>query len=136
TKKASDFFAKTFSPTRENTNNLLRQAWLSLAPSCLTSLLWPNIHVFLRTIGWQKQFGPLGSEWLPGDNAALDNLSDKLGKSKSWTEGCLLVGLDFGCLLLIVSILFIISLIVNVVTNPLAALKAILSYLGSFLWGS
>lgn len=120
---------------RKATDSCLRQSFLNLIPSGGTSLLYPNIHLFLRTIGWQKIFGPISLKLKLG--GILGKIGKKIGVDKA--DGCsgglvLLSCLDLGCLLLIFGILTIIALILNVITNPLQVLKAVLSYLGTYLW--
>jgi len=52
-------------PIQQGTSKLLQQSWLNLIDSYGLTLIWINIHVFLRfTIG-EKFFAKLGREWLP-----------------------------------------------------------------------
>lgn len=51
-------------PVRLASSNLLRAAWLALIPSWGLSLIWIDIHAFLRIV-FPSFFCKLGEEWLP-----------------------------------------------------------------------
>lgn len=56
---------KVMSPVNQASKKALRWAWFSLIPSWGLSLLWINIHVFLKMIFGEKMFCKLGDEWAP-----------------------------------------------------------------------
>lgn len=130
------------SPARKALSGLLKAAWENLITSFGTTLVWIDIHVFMNKIGFEALFCDLGEEWLPekpetpvvkGDSADQSGPAEEAAKSVGLVEkmGCCCV--NFGCFLLVLSVLVLISLILKVIENPMSALGAILSYLWE-LW--
>jgi len=105
-------------PVTQATNGLLRSAWLTLLPSFGLSLVYINIHVFLRLVLGKGFFCKLGEEWLPK------------GVGKSGGIGIIEAGgvvlLDLVVLLIILAFLTLIGLMADIVENPL-------SYIGEML---
>jgi len=56
--------AKALSPVKMATNQLLKRAWMTLIPSWGLSLVYINMHVFLRWV-FPDLFCKLGDEWKP-----------------------------------------------------------------------
>ncbi len=53
-------------PATDGTDWLLRLSWYTLIPSFGLTLIWINIHAFMRMIpGSRYVFSKLGSEWVP-----------------------------------------------------------------------
>lgn len=52
-------------PIQQGTSKLLQQAWLTLIDSWGATLIWINIHVFLKWTVGEQFFCKLGREWLP-----------------------------------------------------------------------
>ncbi|RLC36669.1 hypothetical protein DRH27_04880, partial [Candidatus Falkowbacteria bacterium] len=62
--KGEGIKAKAEAPIKMGTNYLLRGAWINLLPSWGFSLIWINIHVFMRFV-IPEIFCKLGREWMP-----------------------------------------------------------------------
>ena len=56
---------KVVAPVKTGTNNALRWAWMTLIPSFGLSLIYINLHVFLKMVFGEKLFCKLGDEWIP-----------------------------------------------------------------------
>lgn len=113
---------KATAPARKATGSCLKQAWLNAPETFGCTLAWVNIHVFLRQVLGKKLFGPLGSEWLPEKppvaGADKSEMEKEMGKGMQMGEGCLLVILDLGCLLIVISVLAIAALVVSAIESP------------------
>lgn len=134
-------------PMRRGTSKLLQQAWLNLIDSFGLTLIWINIHVFLKQIFGEKFFCKLGSEWLPetpspaagagaaggGPAGMAESAAGKEAeKSFETVETMGLCCLDFGCLLLILTVFIVAGAVIKVVSNPLEAISALFG----LLWGA
>ena len=136
-------------PMRKGTSKMLRQAWLHLIDSWGLTLIWINIHVFLRQILGEKLFCDLGEEWTdrtPGAGTAgapeVKNVKNTKGDQSGAVEqatkatgliekmgcGCL----DLGCLFTFLAIVCLMAMIVGVIDNPLKALAGLLTG----IWGT
>lgn len=128
-------------PIKQGTSNLLKQAWLHLIDSFGFTLIWIDIHVFLRQI-FEKFFCKLGEEWLPtygvgGEAGGEPSLADSsAGKQASKSIGLVetmgFFTLNIGCLFLIIAVFTVAGMILDIVANPL---KAIAELFGA-LWGA
>lgn len=117
---------KVTAPAREGTNWLLKAAWLNLIDSFGLTLIWINIHVFLRFVLGDKLFCKLGHEWIPKQVTAVAGEAGEMGgKTIGIFEVMALLLLDFIALLIILAIVAIIVIIVTFMTDPVGALKAI-----------
>ncbi|MFA5162972.1 MAG: hypothetical protein WC441_00410 [Patescibacteria group bacterium] len=122
---------KATAPARKATGSCLKQAWLNAPETFGCTLAWVNIHVFLRQVLGKKLFGPLGSEWLPGETPFAG--ADKTGASKSLEkgmqlgEGCLLVILDLGCLIILIVTIGGIAAVLYLLTHPGEVIGAVLN---------
>ncbi len=93
---------KVAAPAKQATNNLLRWAWGVLIPSFGLSLIYINIHVFLRMVLGEKLFCKLGEEWIPKQvSAAGGGAGESLSKSIGIVEVMALLFLDLMALLII-----------------------------------
>jgi len=113
---------KVAAPAKMATNNLLRWAWMTLIPSFGLSLIYINIHVFLRMVLGEKLFCKLGEEWIPKQISAVGGDAGKMaGKSIGVVE---VMGLLFLDLLVFFLIFMILSIVVMITT-----------WLGASWWG-
>lgn len=120
-------------PAQQATGSCLKQAWLNLIPTWGLSLIWINIHVFLRAVLGKKLFGPLGSEWMP--KKMTDTEAGKsAGKAAGIGEGMGLACLNIGCLFIIISFFALIALLVKVIENPLAAFLEFYKEIFASIW--
>jgi len=127
-------------PIKQGTSKLLKQAWLHLVDSFGLTLIWIDIHVFLRQI-FEKFFCKLGEEWLPtygvgGETGGGSGLADsgagqQVSKSIGIVETMGLFTLNIVCLFLVIAVFMIAGMILDIVANPL---KAIAALFGA-LWG-
>jgi hypothetical protein len=145
--------AKAKAPTRKALSKLLAESWINLPASFGLTLIWINIHVFLRIVIGKSLFCKLGEEWLesgimPGSNSARESimgksLSDKVDKVNGCAnigESMMLLALDLVLLLIIFIILVIIGALLQIITNPMAFISQafgwVWSSLGITKWGS
>lgn len=105
-------------PIRMQTSALLRSAWVNLIPSWGLTLLWIDIHVFLRQILGKSMFCKLGEEWTdrPGMKNSMPKLEGdgKETKMLTMTEPMGAACCNFGCLLILLIIITIIAMIAGV----------------------
>jgi hypothetical protein len=105
-------------PIRQATNKLLQQAWLNLIDSFGLTLIYINIHVFLRFVVGKKLFCKLGQEW---PTKQISEAAEPVSKGLGLFEVMVLLSLDFIALSVIFGALAIIYMIVN--------------FLGASWWG-
>lgn len=121
---------KATAPARKATGSCLKQAWLNAPETFGCTLAWVNIHVFLRQVLGKKLFGPLGSEWLPGEtpmSGAGSEAGKSLEKGMQLGEGCLLVILDLGCLIILIVTIGGIAAVLYLLTHPGEIVGAVLN---------
>ena len=117
---------KVTAPVRMGTNWLLKEAWWNLISSWGLTLIYINIHVFLRLVLGEKFFCKLGDEWIPKKIKAVGGDAGKMG--------CKAIGIIevIGLLLLDAVVFFLILVILGLISM-------IMSWLGkgfwSFIWG-
>jgi hypothetical protein len=132
----SEGLAAAAAPIQQGTSKLLQQSWLNLIDSYGATLIWINIHVFLRfTIG-ENYFAKLGREWLPkvgkevtGAKGASGAGGEKLADSilgipaggLGIIEAAVLGFLDLLVFFLIVLNLIMMLIFLYYVSNPLEA---------------
>ena len=103
--KAKD---KVLKPAQMAAKRGLQWGWATLIPSWGFSLLWINIHVFLRTV-FPNIFCKLGEEWLPKEVLEKTGSAGKEASAAAFiVESMLLVALYFLFFLIIGSVLAII----------------------------
>ena len=99
---------KVMMPAKQGTNWLLRWAWATLIPSWGLSLIYINLHVFLKIVFGEKLFCKLGQEWIPKKIQAVGGEAGKIGgKTIGIAEIMLLVLLDLIAFFIIFAILAI-----------------------------
>lgn len=102
---------KIIAPAKSATSQALRWAWTALIPSFGLSLIYINIHVFLKAVFGEKLFCKLGEEWIPKQVAGAGGEAGKMAnKSIGLVEVMALMFLDAILLIIIVGI---VSLFVN-----------------------
>ncbi|MFH1233059.1 MAG: hypothetical protein V1649_00180 [Patescibacteria group bacterium] len=104
---------KVMDPAKAGISELLKQAWLNLISSFGLTLIWINIHVFLRWVLGDKLFCKLGEEWLPKQiSQATGQKGEKMsGQAIGLVEVMALIFLDLLvliCLIIIVAVFMII----------------------------
>jgi len=109
---------KVAAPARAGTNKALRWAWLTLIPSFGLSLIYINIHVFLRFVFGEKLFCKLGEEWIPKQISAVGGEAGKrAGKSIGIVEVMGLLMLDLLVLFLILIAAGVFFMLIDLVTG-------------------
>lgn len=136
--KVDAAISKATAPIKRGTSNLLKQAWINLVNSLGLTLIWINIHVFLRMVLGEKLFCKLGEEWLGSMPAASTPGGEKANKEAGQAIGIAeapgLACLDGCCLLLVIIIVSIITMIVGFIENPMRAIVAVLKTIIGNLW--
>jgi len=99
---------------KAGTGWLLKGAWLNLIDTFGLTLIYINIHVFLRFVLGEKLFCKLGQEWAPKElEAAGGEASKVLSKNAGIAEAMLLILLDFIAGVIIFGVLALIVMIVT-----------------------
>jgi len=105
---------KVTAPARAATSKLLQQAWINLIDSFGLTLIWINIHVFLRFVLGEKLFCKLGDEWIPKQVSGAGGEAGKgLSKSIGIVEVMGLAMLDLLVMFVIFGTLGLIAMIVD-----------------------
>lgn len=100
--------AKITAPAKLGTSRALQWAWITLIPSFGLTLLYINLHVFLRYVFGEKLFCKLGEEWIPKQLAGAGGEAGKMAnKSIGLIE---VIGLAFLDLVLFFVIVGFVSL--------------------------
>ncbi|NCO80088.1 hypothetical protein GW884_02250 [Candidatus Falkowbacteria bacterium] len=104
---------KVAAPAKQGTNWLLRWAWTSLVvPSWGLSLIYINIHVFLRFVLGDKLFCKLGQEWLPKQISSVSGAPGEMaGKTIGIVEVMVLLILDLIAFFIVLAILALLVMI-------------------------
>ncbi len=103
---------KVVAPARMGTNYALRWAWMTLIPSFGLSLIYVNLHVFLKFVFGEKLFCKLGEEWISKKIQAVGGDAGKMtGKAIGIVEVMALLALDLAILFIIAIFLFFIVMI-------------------------
>ena len=120
------------SPASQGTSNLLKAAWENLIDTFGLTIIWIDIHIFLSQVLGKDLFCSLGEEWLPkGTPRNLEAAKKYVGL----TEKMAVVGLNLGCLILILFALSLVAMIVAAIDNPLKAISAIFGSLWQAITG-
>lgn len=110
-------------PAKMGTSSLLKWAWEALIPSFGLSLIWINIHVFLRLVLGEKLFCKLGEEWIPKQVSSVLGEEGKMaGKGIGLIEVIGLIFLDLVALFIILSALTFLVLLVDAYMHPIETL--------------
>lgn len=105
---------KVLAPAKAGTSNILRWAWITLILSWGLSLIYINIHVFLKAVFGEKLFCKLGEEWLPKQATdAAGEAGKVVNKSIGIVEVMGLLFLDLVVLFIIFGTLALIVMIVD-----------------------
>ncbi len=119
---------KVTMPVRMGTNHALRWAWLTLIPSWGLTLIYINMHIFLRWV-FPSAFCKLGEEWKPKIVGTGEHSAQSVaGTAFGIVEVMGLVLLDLLALFLILGIITIFIMLADVAAHP--AREA-----WSFAWG-
>ena len=114
---------KVAAPARAGTNKALRWAWMTLIPSFGLSLIYINIHVFLRFVLGEKLFCKLGDEWIPKQvSGAGGEAGQGLSKSIGIIEVMGLLFLDLVAFIIILTALGLVVMIMGWIKHPLDAI--------------
>jgi hypothetical protein len=98
---------KVINPAKMATANGLRWAWLTLIPSWGLSIIYINMHVFLRFV-FPDLFCKLGDEWIPKIVSNKSTAKNVAGTAFGIVEIIALVIIDLVLLILLLIILTII----------------------------
>jgi len=100
------------------TGQLLRLAWLNVIDTFGLTLIYVNIHVFLRWVLGKRFFCKLGDEWVPKQAKAIAGEAGKLaGRPIGIIEGMILIFVDFIVGAIILTILAFIIMILSWITE-------------------
>ena len=111
------------------TSNLLKAAWENLVMSWGLTLIWIDIHVFGTLVLGNKLFCKLGMEWVPNAlKEARFKEAEKLGKTVGAFEEIGVVGLNLGCLLIVIVAFMIVAMLLSIVSNPLDFFSALVGW--------
>ena len=103
---------KVMAPARAATNRALQWAWKALIPSWGLSLIYINIHVFLRFVLGDKLFCKLGQEWLPKQISSVSGAPGEMaGKTIGIVEVMVLLILDLIAFFIVLAILALLVMI-------------------------
>jgi len=105
---------KIAAPVKQGTSWLLKAAWLNLIDSFGLTLIYINLHVFLRWVLSDKLFCKLGEEWLPKQITLVAGEAGELAKKPvGLAEAALLFLLDLIALFIILGALGLIVMIID-----------------------
>lgn len=107
-------------PVRMGTSRFLQWAWLNLVPSIGLSLIYINMHVFLRQL-FPSAFCKLGQEWMP----------KMAGTGEHSTTN--IAGTAFG-IAEIIGLLFLDILAISVILGVLSFIIMIVDFMGQPIW--
>ena len=114
---------KVAAPSKAGTSRALQWAWLTLIPSFGLSLIYINIHVFLKAVFGEKLFCKLGEEWIPKPLAGAGGEAGKgISKSISIIEVMGLLFLDLVAFIIILTALGLVVMIMGWIKHPLDAI--------------
>lgn len=112
---------KITEPAKQGTNSILRWAWTTLIPSWGLSLIYINLHVFLKMVFGEKLFCKLGDEWIPKQiQTAGGDAGKTAGRAFGIVEVMGLVLLDLIAFFIIFAVLAILVWLAdNIVFNAI-----------------
>ena len=121
--KGGEKMESALNPAKMGTSSLLKWAWGVLIPSFGLSLIWINIHVFLRLVLGEKLFCKLGEEWIPKQaSSALGEEGKMAGKGIGLVEVMGLIFLDLVVLFVMLTSLAVLILLVDAYLHPIKTL--------------
>ncbi len=127
-------------PLKEGTKWLLRGAWLNIITSFGLTIIWIDLHVFLRFVVGKRFFCGLGEEWLP--NLAVMSQITQTSSSRmkikmiGFLEALLLLFLNLMYLFILFSIVTLFLLMAAVIDNPLAFVGKIFGFVWDWMTGN
>jgi hypothetical protein len=125
-------------PINRATSKLLQQAWINLIDSFGLTLIWINIHVFLRFSLGEKLFCKLGHEWLPKKITEVGGpAGETANKGIGLLEVVVFLSLDFLVLAVIFGVLALIVMIVDFMQAGLwEQIKMVIGGLTKLSWSA
>lgn len=136
-KKGKEAAAKKKMPAQQKslsagTSKILQSAWTNIIPSFGLSFFYIYIHLLLKNVFGEKYFAPLGSEWFdkPGGFMAQ---RDRLGQAFSIPEMMAVLLITLIIFFALIFTLSVLSLLLEVVTNPLASFAKSADFVWSLL---
>jgi len=102
------------SPIKQGTNELLKQSWLNLVDSFGLTLIYINMHVFLRWI-FPSMFCKLGDEWMPRQVSVINSEANQAAGVSRFLGIAEVIGLLMLDLLLIIVLIVAISSIMMII---------------------
>ncbi len=102
---------KATEPMRRGTGMLLKWAWINLLPSLGLTIIYINMHVFLRLV-FPKAFCKLGEEWMP-KKVASHSSKNIAGTAFGIVEVMGLILLDIIAFFIIMSVVAVIVWLVD-----------------------
>lgn len=109
---------KVAAPAKAASAGALRWAWQMFLPSWGLSIIYVNIHVFLRAVLGDKLFCKLGEEWIPKQISSLGGEAGKFfNKSIGFVEAMGLFLLDVLFLLIILIICAVFFMLIDLTTG-------------------
>ncbi len=113
--KAEEKKKKSIKPKKLNSlqttiAGITRSSWLNMLPFYFLPIIWVDIHWLGGYLGFKKMFVKLGGEWFarPGVNSKE---VDRLGTSLNLPESVGCACFNFGCFIILLIILALITII-------------------------
>lgn len=127
---------KVAAPIQQGTSQLLKMSWLNLIDSFGLTLIYINIHVFLKAVLGEKLFCKLGREWAPAQVRAAGNEAvEKLGAKIGIVEVMVLLILDLAVLFaVLMSLSFFIMIVAFWDAGFWKQILAVWSAIGALGW--
>ena len=110
---------KVLNPAKIATSGALKWAWGVVIPSWGLSIIYINMHVFLRFI-FPDAFCKLGNEWLPKAAKGSSNAKNVTGVF-GIVEIAALVLIDLILFFIILAIIYFVVIIADILAHPLKA---------------
>lgn len=116
-KEAEEKKEGTTTPVKQGTNWLLKASWLNIIDSFGLTLIYINMHVFLRWV-FPNLFCKLGEEWTPRIVAGKSSTKNVAGTGFGLVEVAGLLMIDLIALIITLHIIAIIALMFDIIANP------------------
>jgi len=105
-------------PLKMGSAKLLQMAWFNLIPSFGLTLIWINIHAFMRMVpGFSSAFCKIGDEWVPKEAKAITGEMGQMGAGVALLEKAGIVFLDIAVILILITFFTIAMMILDYVFN-------------------
>lgn len=103
-------------PLKMGSARLLQMAWFNLIPSFGLTLIWINIHAFMRMIpGLSSAFCKIGDEWIPKEAKAITDEMGQMGSAIGFLEKFGIVFLDIAAILILLILMATVMMILDFV---------------------